>query len=222
MEKIDFMNNNPYLALMLTDSATEEEINEAYERLKKQYSNDRFLEGEAGYFAAKKLTELEQAYQDILEDLKKKKVVTNFGSIYGEIEQLIKNGNLDDAQAKLDEVSERTAEWHYLQSIIFYRKNWHSESKKQLEIAVSLEPNNAKYREALTKLENVINAGKAAPPPRTHADGSQGGYDNPNDPQQQQVPPPTQQMAQAGNCCLNLWCADTCCECFGGDLIACC
>ena len=25
-----------------------------------------------------------------------------------------------------------------------------------------------------------------------------------------------------GNMCLNLWCADSICECLGGDLISCC
>ena len=25
-----------------------------------------------------------------------------------------------------------------------------------------------------------------------------------------------------GNMCINLWCADSLCECFGGDLISCC
>lgn len=219
------MEKDPFIVLMLTDSATEAEINEAYTRLKKQYAEDRFLEGDEGYVAAKKLTELEQAYSDIQEILKTRQATQDFGSIYGEIESYIKNGNLELAQSKLDDIHERTAEWHYLQSILFYRKNWHSESKKQLEIAVSLDPNNAKYREALTKLNNVMNSTKGAvPPPNSYGAPNQnpnaGAGNNQYPPQQ--GPSPEQQMGTASNCCCSLLCADTCCECMGGDLISCC
>lgn len=214
------MKDNPYSVLMLSDSATEQEIEEAYLRLKKQYSNDRFLEGEDGNIAAKKLTELEQAYQDIQEDLKKKHIEQDYGSVYGEIEQLIKDGKLEDAQNRLDFIYERSAEWHYLQSILFYRKNWQLESKKQLEIAVNLDPENVKYREALTKLENVIKAGKGAP--QNKAQGvPQGGNEMQNTSYDEQMR--AQQNAnQMGNCCCSLLAADCCCECMGGDLISCC
>ena len=50
------------------------------------------------------------------------------------MEKLIKNGNISAAQSLLDGVNERNAEWHYLQSVIFYKKNWISESEKQLKI----------------------------------------------------------------------------------------
>lgn len=41
--------------------------------------------------------------------------------------------------------------------MIFYRKNWINESKKQLEIAIQLEPENEKYKEAYKKLNEKIN-----------------------------------------------------------------
>ena len=70
-----------------------------------------------------------------------------------EIERLIKEGSLDLAQEKLDDINDRSAEWHYLQSIIFYKKNWTNESKKQLEIAMNMEPYNSKYSTAYEKLK---------------------------------------------------------------------
>ena len=73
-----------------------------------------------------------------------------------EIEQLIKDGSIDLAQQKLDDINERNAEWHYLQSIVFYKKNWTNESKKQLEIAMNMEPTNQKYAEAYSKLKAKI------------------------------------------------------------------
>ncbi len=75
---------------------------------------------------------------------------------YSEIEALIKKGDVAGAQVKLDDVTDRNGEWHYLQSVIFYKKNWMNESKKQLEIALSLEPHNAKYADDYAKLKQKM------------------------------------------------------------------
>ena len=39
---------------------------------------------------------------------------------------------------------------------MFYRKNWVNESKKQLEIALQLEPENEKYKTTYAKLKEKI------------------------------------------------------------------
>ena len=52
----------------------------------------------------------------------------------------------------LDNFNERTAEWHYLQAVVFYKKNWNNDSKKQLEIAMEMDPDNTKYRNAYGKM----------------------------------------------------------------------
>ena len=49
--------NDLYGIFGLTSSCTDEELEQKYEELKKKYSEDRFLEGDAGNEAAKKLTE---------------------------------------------------------------------------------------------------------------------------------------------------------------------
>lgn len=72
------------------------------------------------------------------------------------MEELIKNGDIQEAQRVLDGFNERGGYWHYLQSVVFYRKNWINESKKQLEIAIQLEPDNAKYKETYRKLNEKI------------------------------------------------------------------
>ncbi len=146
-----------YKILGVDENATIEEIEVAYKTLKTQYSKDRFLEGDAGNEAAKNLTKLETAYQEIISSIKSN---TQEGERrvedFSEIELLIKKGDINGAQSKLDDVSERTAEWHYLQSVVFYKKNWTNESKKQLEIAMNMEPHNAKYSEAYTKLKQKM------------------------------------------------------------------
>lgn len=140
-----------YEVLGLTENASDEEIENAYLSLKAKYQQDRFLEGEAGNAAAKNLTKLEAAYEEIKSSRLYAKNESPAG--YNEISELIKNGKLDIAQQKLDSVSERDAEWHYLQSVVFYKKNWINESKKQLEIALSLDPDNEKYKNSYSKLK---------------------------------------------------------------------
>lgn len=137
-------------------NATQEEIEKAYLAKKAQLSKDRFLEGEAGNEAARQLTMLETAYFEI--NANKTKMTEGAENMYdfSEIETLIKQGNISQAQAKLDDINQRDAEWHYLQSVIFYKKNWVNESKKQLEIALNLEPHNEKYSTAYVRLKEKI------------------------------------------------------------------
>lgn len=141
-----------YEILGLNENATDEEVERAYKTLKEKYSKDRFLEGEEGNVAARNLTRVETAYEEIKNSRIFSKNYEERGD-YAEITRLIKEGKLDVAQGMLDAFSERDGEWHYLQSVIFYKKNWINESKKQLEIALSLEPDNIKYKDAYEKLK---------------------------------------------------------------------
>lgn len=143
----------------LTADCTDEELNAKYAELRAKYSEDRFLEGEKGNEAASKLTELESAYREILSLRQEQSFSAQTDSgLYKEVEDLIKNGNLSAAQDKLDSFNERGAEWHYLQSVLFYKKNWLNESKKQLEIAMQMDPNNEKYKTSYDKLVKKISS----------------------------------------------------------------
>lgn len=139
-----------YEILGLNENASMEEVEKAYERLKRKYSEERFLEGEKGNEAAKNLTKIETAYREIKDGVaeKNEKGKTD----YSKIEEHIRSGALNDAQTELDNLFERDAEWHYLQSVVFYKKNWINESKKQLEIALSMDKDNEKYKNAYAKL----------------------------------------------------------------------
>ena len=146
-----------YKILNVASDATDEEIEQSYRQLKEKYSNDRFLEGEAGNQAAKNLTKLETAYQEII--TARKNVINNGENMsydFSEVEKNIRQNNLNLAQDLLDNFNDRNAEWHYLQSVIFYKKNWINESKKQLEIAMNMEPHNTKYSDSYTKLNQKI------------------------------------------------------------------
>lgn len=155
-----------YSVLGLMPSATREDIDNAYNTLKAKYSRDRFLVGIEGEEAAEKLQEIEVAYRDIIAELdnanaqSKEQNDYDFGAFdpYVAVKNYIKHNQLDDAQRLLDETNTRNGEWHYLQSVIFYKNNWFLEAKKQLEFAISLEPNNQRYRDSLDKLEKIISS----------------------------------------------------------------
>ena len=71
---------------------------------------------------------------------------------FEEIAELLRQDKISEAQSMLDNFNERDAEWHYMQAVVYYKKNWTNDSKKQLEIAMQMDPQNVKYRTAYGKL----------------------------------------------------------------------
>ena len=138
------MNREYYDLLGLNEDATDEEIKNRYGELKKKYNEDRWLDGEAGNEAARMLNKLDAAYAEIMSARREQSKNTDGKNAYEEIAELLKSDKLSEAQTRLDEFNERGAEWHYLQAVVFYKKNWSNESKKQLEIAMQMDPGNKK------------------------------------------------------------------------------
>ena len=208
------MSKQYYDLLGVSETATDEEITAAFEQLKKKYSEERFLEGEKGNEAAKMLNRIDVAYNEIMTERRESRSADNASSSYAKAEQFIRDGKINEAQAVLDEFNERPAEWHYLQSVVFYKKNWMNESKKQLEIAIQMDGSNEKYRTAYNKLKEKIEYDKRqAETPHTqqgtYQDQSAGGYDE-------------QQQQMGGGFCEQ---CTTCCACnmlFNCCLNACC
>ena len=151
------MNKRNLEILGLEEGATPEQVEEAYASLRAKLLEDRFLDGEEGNEAARRLTRVETAHDELLAEIAELgQSGGNDGSSFERVEQLIKEGDLSEAQRVLDQFNERGAQWHYLQSVVFYRKNWVNESKKQLEIAIRLDGDNQKYKEAYDKLNEKI------------------------------------------------------------------
>ncbi len=196
-----------YKFLGLSESASDEEIRARYEVLKEKYGEDRWLDGEEGTEAARNLTKLETAYHEIMATRKEESTNTTGQDAYEEISLLLKNNDIATAQARLDAFNERSAEWHYLQAVVYYKKDWMTDSKKQLEIAIEMDPSNEKYRAAYGKM----NA-------RTNQQQQQT-----QNPYARQAPPEEPQMG-GGNacgdcisCCYTYLCVDClfslCCGC---------
>ena len=141
-----------YELLGLTESATDEEINARYQELRDKYKEERWLDGEAGNEAAKMLTKVETAYREITAARKERSQNTEGQNAFEEVAELLRQDKISEAQALLDNFNERDAEWHYMQAVVYYKKNWTNDSKKQLEIAMQMDPDNVKYRSAYGKL----------------------------------------------------------------------
>ena len=159
------MNYNAYEILGLPTNASMEQVESRYRELRAQYQRDRFLPGEEGEEACERLQQIEVAYRDILTSQEEQSQSRDFfdDNDYTQIQELISTGRLEEAQALLDERSVRDAEWHYIQSILFYKRNWFLESKKQLELACQMDPNNARYRQSLEKLTRILASNTISP-----------------------------------------------------------
>ena len=144
-----------YSILGVDKNASDEELEKAYYDKKERLEEDRFLDGEAGNEAARQLTELKSAYAEI-KNYRNEHANKSSEGLYKDIDEAIKSGDLDRAQQLLDGFNERPAEWHYLQSVVFYKKNWINDSKKQLEIAKNLDPTNEKYKKAYDRMMEKI------------------------------------------------------------------
>ncbi len=210
---------NPFVILGIDQNASQSEILEAYKAKRAEYQQHVFDEGEAGAQAARMLEQLDNAYQQAMETAQECSEVSGEGeSVYDGVKQAIRNKDVDTAQKELDKMSYRGAEWHYYQSIVFYEKNWLNDSKKQLELALEMEPSNQKYSRALENLKKKIDGSRPFSNDESKTSRSQ------NSTHTHRTYSQRDSDVADGMCaaCQALWCADCCCECMGGDLIRCC
>lgn len=126
---------------------------------------------------------------------------------YNEISALISNKHFDLAEQKLNGLSNRDDKWHYLYSLILIQKSWFESAKEHLHQAISMNPENQLYRKNLAKLMGYGRHYSSSYHHRPH-------YRR------------RSSCCCCGDCCgdiscCDLICADTCCECMGGDLISC-
>ena len=149
--------NNPFEFFGLDTDATQNALDVRYHDLRKELMEKRFLPGAEGEDAAKKLGQIDRFYEEATDLIKHRDF--SFEAEEDQflaVENLIKAGDLSGAQRKLDEIATRSGEWHYLQSIIYYKQNWFLESKKQLEFAMQMEPGNEKFRSSYDKLTKIM------------------------------------------------------------------
>jgi len=141
-----------YKTLELDDGATLEELEKNYKSLLKKYNALIFEDGEVGANAADKLTEIKNAYDVVYESVLSKSFTDTQSGGLDLIYDAIRNKDADKAQEYLDKVLNKNAVYHYLQSAVFYLKEWYDESIKHLQYAIDIQPD-PKYYKAMVKLK---------------------------------------------------------------------
>ncbi len=198
------MINNPYEILGVSKTASENEINTAYRNLVKQYHPDKYVGNPLAELAAEKIKEINAAYDAIMEERKNSSSHTGTGSAnnsqnsfdFNRIRMLINSGKLAEAEALLNNVTIRNAEWHFLMGTVLKNKGWYDMAYQHFNRAAAMEPDNIEYRNAR---DNMDFGGTTY-----RSFGNAQGYDS-------------------GCCdgCQAMICADCCCEMCGGNLIPC-
>ena len=112
------------------------------------------------------------------------------------VDNTVPSGRSAAAEAVLENIPVKNAEWYYLHGIIQLRRGAYDAARAELERAATMDPTNAEYRNAYESLARS-SRGYAY---RPNAAGS---------------------MNSVCTTCQALWAADCCCECLGGDFIRC-
>lgn len=77
-----------------------------------------------------------------------------------EVRGCLERGELQRAQALLEQFGERGAEWYFVQAKIFRAKKWYSESRRCLKRALAESPENETYRKEYNDLIFLAQKGK--------------------------------------------------------------
>lgn len=142
---------NPYKVLGIRPNASLDEIKNAYETLTNTYNVDNFQGSTEEPLAEDKLSELNDAYTVLINDIK-----------YKDIRNLIENQQFLSAETQLNLISDKTSpEWNYLQGFVLLKKGWFKAGVTHLKTAAELNPNNQEYQEALMILAKKVNQMKA-------------------------------------------------------------
>lgn len=226
------MQSKLFKILDLNENATQNEIEQAYKAKREKLREDMFLEGHQGNQAAKDLTILENTYSDYLNEIRfvkaQKASETNgydnsVNDVFADIEAFVKAGKLNEAQELLDNIQNRDDRWHYHQAMVYFKKDWFTDSKKHLEKAIELNPNVEKYKVTLDKLTKMMsgNSGEQDPS-KKQKDGEwwkQNDTVNNDNKNQPNWDDNNRQMGgcnESLNCCTQLLCMNLFCNCCGG------
>ena len=124
--------SDPYKALGVSPSATDEEVKEAYRSLAKKYHPDQYADSPLKELADEKMKEINEAYDAITAQRKAgsgqgraggygyNNVGGSRGSAFSDVRSLIMAGRIADAEQLLNGVpaERRNAEWYFLKGYV--------------------------------------------------------------------------------------------------------
>lgn len=208
---------DPYAIFGLDKDTDPEVLKAKYNELHDLYSEQRFKSGEEGNEGARKLQELEEAWVVISANIERDQKTSEFNGDYSQVDSLIRQGKYNEAQDMLDAISDRRGEWHYMQAIVFYKREWLTEAKTQLEMALREDPNNSKYRNSLDKLNMSMGGDFGG---QQQQQPNNGGYYN-QQPNNNNGYPQQQQPDDMANCLSSCCCAYCLTDCLCNAMRCC-
>ena len=211
---------DPYSILGVSSDATDEEVKNAYRALARKYHPDNYGDDNPlKDLANEKMQEINSAYDEIQRMRSSGGGSSTYrgggtyydsysgtgssSGVYTEIRRLINSRRFFEAERHIAEVpiSDRTAEWHYLYSVVLMHKGNVNDAMREFEMACSMEPGNIEYQKA----KQMFNTGARGYGSTYY--GTNARRQTSND--------------DVCDCCMKLICLDCLCECLGGDLIRC-
>ena len=153
------MIDDPYQILGISRDASDEEIKQAYRRLAKKYHPDL---NPGDPVAAKKMQEVNAAYEQIKNPEKAHagdpfggyRQSQNDGQYRQAAYQYIRFRRYREALNVLQSDTKRDAQWYYLSALAHNGLGNQVTALEHIRRAVSMEPNNYTYLQALSAMEN--------------------------------------------------------------------
>lgn len=204
---------DPYKVLGISSSASNDEIKKAYRELSRKYHPDSYVDNPLSGLAEEKFKEVQEAYDQIMKD--RESGYNTRSNSYGNesystnaeedsvemraVANYINSRYYREALTALSGISYRSARWYYFSAMANAGIGNNIEAYNHAQQAASMEPRNMEYSNLVNQLQwrnqRYQNYG--------------GGYNT------------GRSSYGTGNLCCDLWCADSLCECMGGDMIPC-
>jgi molecular chaperone DnaJ len=201
---------NPYKVLEVSPSAGNDEIKKAYRELSRKYHPDSYVNNPLSNLAEEKFKEVQEAYEQIMKEREGGYGAGN--APYGQtsysdgtqeemvhmtaVYNYLAARRYQEALNVLSGISNRTARWYYYSAVANAGIGNNIMASEHARQAVNMEPNNVEYK-------NFLNQFQWQDQRYQTTRGTMGNEYG------------------MGNFCCDLWCADTLCECMGGDLCSC-
>lgn len=175
---------DPYRELGVDRNASDEEIKKAYRELVKKYHPDKYADNELKDLASEKLKKINAAYDEIQRMRANKGNQSNSGGSrsgygfggggygfggggygssgsygtsakYQQVWARMQAGDLNGAEAMLDAMYDKDAEWYYVKGTVLMRRGWYDAARQNYQKAVNMDPSNTRYRQAYASASNV-------------------------------------------------------------------
>ncbi|MBU9726286.1 J domain-containing protein [Diplocloster modestus] len=208
------MITDPYSILGVNRNASNDEVKKAYREQLRKYHPDSYVGNPLSGLAEEKFKEVQEAYDQIMKEREggyggynsyggPQQSQQTYGGSQDDVElnavvNYVNSGHYQEALNMLSRIQNRSARWYYCSAAANAGVGNNVVAVDHARQAVNMEPGNPQYNQLLNQLQ--WNSQRY----------QQGSYGNRGG-----------GLPTTGNCCCDLWIADSCCECMGGDLCSC-